>query len=229
MPSLGREVERLVVRFLGFFNNAFEADKAAHFVTLVIEREKGEQAGHAAIPIGEGMDAEEVQNVERNEKQGIPSPVAPGIGKVLVKSAHGVFGEVRGEGFKADALGAIRQGFADFVGRNFPMSAIVPRIFEEIAVELEDDAICERDVGVILMDGIKHVAVAGDLAFGAVGGFCPRSDEFAESFVICRNDAFEAVGGFGALNLGDLAKVFEYLRRLLLVKLLSSLMFAQAP
>ena len=78
------------------------------------------------------------------------------------------------------------------------------------------------------MDGIEHVAVASDFAFGEVGGFGPRGDEFAESFVICRDDTFEAVGGFGALDFGDLLEVFENLGCLLLVKLLPSLMCAQA-
>lgn len=176
MPSLGGEVERLIVGLFGFLDDAFEADEATHFVALVIEREEGKQAGHAAIPIGEGMDAEEVENVEGNEKQRIPSPIAPGIGKVLVENAHGVFGEVRGHGFETNALVAIRQGFADFIGGNFPMTAIVPGVFEEVVVELEHDTIGERNVGVILMDGIEHVAVAGDLAFGAVGGFSSRGD-----------------------------------------------------
>ena len=49
-------------------------------------------------------------------------------------------------------------------------------------------------------------------------GLSPRGDEFAESFVICGNDAFEAVGGFGALDLGDLPEVFENLRRLSMVR-----------
>ena len=40
MPSLGGEVEYLVVRLFGFFDNAFEADIAAHVIALMIEREK---------------------------------------------------------------------------------------------------------------------------------------------------------------------------------------------
>jgi len=42
------------------------------------------------------------------------------------------------------------------------------------------------------MDGIEHVALAFDFAFGVVAGF--GGDEFAEAFVTCRNDALEAVG-----------------------------------
>lgn len=108
------------------------------------------------------------------------------------------------------------------------MAAIVSGIFEQIAVELKYDAVRERDVSVILMDGIKHVTVAGDFALGAVDGFGTGGDEFAEALVIFHDDAFETVGGFGAFDLGDLAEVFEDLGSLLLMKLLASLMFTQA-
>jgi hypothetical protein len=73
------------------------------------------------------------------------------------------------------------------------MSADVSGIFEQITVELKDDAIREWNMGVILMDGIQHVAIAGDLAFGTVGGFRTGGDEFPKALVIFRNDAFEAI------------------------------------
>lgn len=215
MPPLRGDVERLIIRFLGFLDDALQADVAAHLIALMVEREQREQTGHAAISIRKGVDAEEIQNVEGNQEQWVPDSFALGIGKMLVQDPHGIFREVRSDGLETNALGAVWQGFANFIGSNLPMAAIVSGIFEQISVELEHDAVGERNVGLILMDGIEHVAVSGDLALGAVSGFGSGGDEFAEALVIFRNDAFEAVGGFCALDLSDLAEVFEDLGCLL--------------
>jgi hypothetical protein len=80
---------------------------------------------------------------------------------MLVQGPHGIFREVRSDGLETNALGTVWQGFANFIGSNLPMAAIVSGIFEQISVELEHDAVGERNVGLILMDGIEHVSEDG--------------------------------------------------------------------
>jgi len=107
-----------------------------------------------------------------------------------MEGPHGILCEVRCHGLETNALGAIGQGFADFVGCEFPLTADVARILEEIAVKLEHDSIRERNVGVVLVDRIENVAVAGDFPFRAILGFGAGGDEFAQALVVRSDDAF---------------------------------------
>lgn len=108
MPSLRREKERLIIGLLGFLDDALQADVPSHIIALMIEREQREQTGHAAVPIREGVDAEEIQNVEGNQEQGVPDSFAPGIGKMLVQDTHGIIGEVRSDGLETNAFSTVR-------------------------------------------------------------------------------------------------------------------------
>lgn len=62
LPALGTALQGIVVIFLRFFGESFQADVAAHFVTVLVQRQQGEESGHAPVAVAEGMDAGEVQH-----------------------------------------------------------------------------------------------------------------------------------------------------------------------
>ncbi len=76
------------------------------------------------------------------------------------------------------------------------------------------------------MNILQHVAVAGDLLLGAIPGLRAAGDDVRDA-VMGGEDAFDAVRGFGALDLRGMLERLEDLGGLLGVKLLAALVFAK--
>ena len=73
-------------------------------------------------------------------------------------------------------------------------------------MQLQNDRRLWRDIVVALMNRCKHVAVSGDLFFTAGLGHGLFTDDLFQA-VVRGDDALNAVGSFGALDLRNLQEV----------------------
>jgi len=89
-------------------------------------------------------------------------------------------------------------------------------------VKLQNDPGCERDVGMIAVDGIEHIPITGDLLLRTISRCRFPGHQFSNSSEGC-GDTFQPVGGFRALNDRRLPQGFKNLRRLLFLQILSPL------
>jgi len=88
MPTLRAGLQRLVVAFLGLLVHAFDADVSAHFVVEAVQQHERQQPRHAAIAVRERMDAQEIQDCERHDDQGVQTRHLHGGGVVCCKLLH---------------------------------------------------------------------------------------------------------------------------------------------
>ncbi len=171
MPVLGGGEEGVVVGALGALDHLLEADEAAYVVAGLVEEEECEEAGGAAIAIEERVDAEEIEDVCRDEEEGLDVAGGAGLEEEGVELFHGVWGLEGGEGLEAEAAGAIWLELGDLVVDGFPLAAAACGEAVEGLVHLEDECWGEGDGGGLDVDVLEDVAVAGDLLLGAVAGF----------------------------------------------------------
>jgi len=93
-------------------------------------------------------------------------------------------------------------------------------------VHLEDEGGGEWDFYGIDVNILEDVAVAGDLLLGAVSGLGAAGYDLCDA-IMGGEDALDAVGGFGALDLGGVLEGFEDLGGLLGIELLAALVLAE--
>ncbi len=62
VPAFGTCVQDVIVIFLRFFDEAFQADVASDFVAVLVKREQGQEAGHSSISVAKRMDAKKIKN-----------------------------------------------------------------------------------------------------------------------------------------------------------------------
>ena len=78
-------------------------------------------------------------------------------------------------------------------------------------MQLQNDHRLWRDIVVALVDRRQHVAVSGDLFFAAGLGHGLFADDLFQA-VVRGDDALDAVGCLGALNLRNLQKIGQCIR-----------------
>ncbi len=122
-----------------------EADEAAHLVAGLVEQQQRQEPGGAAIAIEEGVDAEEIEDVGRDEEQGLDGAARAGIEEAGVQFLHRLRGLAGREGLEAEALRAVGEGLGDFVVGMFPLAAAACREAVEVLVHLEDERGGEGD------------------------------------------------------------------------------------
>ena len=115
VPALGAFLQDVVVIFLRLFDEAFQADVASDFVTVLVEREQGQEAGHPPIAVAEWMDAKEIENerADGNERRDVIL-----INGVAIDQAEFVHGGGRGFGgdtFETDDGRCAGPKFDDFI------------------------------------------------------------------------------------------------------------------
>src|SRR5882762_914809 len=69
VPALGALFQHFVVSLFVFFDDAFEADVAAHFQAAMITYQQKQKPGHTSISVTEWMDAEEIEIQRCREHQ----------------------------------------------------------------------------------------------------------------------------------------------------------------
>ena len=146
----------------------FQADESAHLEAGQVKQRQGQEPGHAAIAIPEGMNAEEIQDVRGDEQRLLDVAFLPKDLEPLVESFHRLGGRVRQGGGEANRFRAVRVQLRDFVIHALPLAASIGRELEKIAMKLQDHTGGERDVRSGTMNGVQNVAVAGDFLFRTV-------------------------------------------------------------
>ena len=103
---------------------------------------------------------------ERLYDAGINGPVI-----ALTGSIYRIGSLVRRKGHKPHRSRSVRAGFGNIVLRVLiPASDGLCGIHIEVPVQLENIGGANRDILIVLMDGIQHVPVAHDLLFVSVSG-----------------------------------------------------------
>ena len=192
----------------------------------MVEKQQGQQAGHATVAIREGGDAQEVEHCQRHQHEG--------IGQVLIQRggvAHGQIGhshgcEVRSDWLEAQTRSAIRVTFDDVVIGSLPAPARLRHIAVQQGVELQHYALAEGHVRGRFVDQRQGVTVAGDLLFGAALWCCVADDQRLQPRRRYDN-TFQPVRRLSGLHHRDLTQALEGFGRLCGVELLLTPVLAQ--
>ena len=154
------------------------------------------------------MDAEEVKDEGGDGQEGRQLAIFDGGVIALGKRVHGLGDELGGDGGEADAALAVGSDFDDVVVAGFPLAGITGGATLGDGVQALDEG--GGDDGGLLAqeDGGEGGAVAGELFFGAIARPGLADDEGAETVGV-DGDAFDAIGGFDALDGGLFAEDFE--------------------
>jgi hypothetical protein len=100
---------------------------------------------------------------------------------------------------KSDIPCAIRQYFRNLIVRNLPLAALTGKILKKIPMKLQHNAGCEWDFGIVPVDRIENIAIAGNLLLRSISGSRFSNNQFLDAARRCRY-AFEPVVGFRALD-----------------------------
>src|SRR5471030_2518268 len=160
------------------------------------------------------MDAQEVQDVSRNQKQWLNGAGVEGRSELGVQPLHGVSGEMSGHWLEPYDARAIGTTFGDVVVSRFPMASATRRELEQVAVQLQHDAGRQPDVLGVAVNRAQDLTVARDLLLGTIRWRGAVRDEFPDALQR-RDDSLDAVRRLRALDDGVLAQRLENLRGLL--------------
>ena len=164
------------------------------------------------LSIVEGMDAEKVQNENGDQQQRVKLGVLRGRLEGVAKCCHRSRRFPRGDRLKTDDLPAVRPFFGNHIIRVFEAAADgLAAVLVQIPMQLQNDRRLWRDIVVALVDRRQHVAVSGDLFFAAALGHGLFADDLFQA-VVRGDDALDAVGRLGALDLRNLQEIGQRIR-----------------
>jgi hypothetical protein len=178
VPSSLRGVERVVIRILGVEHSLLDADVSGHLIALLKQRVRGQQARQPAVPVGDRMDREEVedQRPDQEDRMG-------GLRRNRVPVS---FEEVHQQELRFLGRRWRKEDFAVtvLVSRNQVLFRLEPspaavRIPEEQSVEVEDIRHAQGVQRRGLRDLIHRVSVSGEFSFVAVSE-SPRFGPFLD-------------------------------------------------
>ncbi len=173
------------------------------------------------------MDAEEVQDGQGNDDEGLHVQDAQGAAVGGDKLLHGG-GRLRG-GHRPEAHPqerAVGIELPDLVVAGLVDAALFRHVAVESLVHPEDGVHREGHVGALRVNEGKHVPVARHLLFGAVLGLGVLPYEGFDA-VPGRDDALYPGAGFAGLDEGDVPEGFQSLGSLLGEEQLLPLVFAE--
>lgn len=78
----------LVVGLLGVGDQLFDADIFADKIAGAVQKQQRQEPAHAAVAVDEGVDAEKVQNENRNQQQRIEFGILHSLLKCIAKCRH---------------------------------------------------------------------------------------------------------------------------------------------
>ena len=212
VPALGAFLQDMVVIFLRLFDEAFQADVAPDFVAVLVKREQGKETGHRPIAVAERMDAKEIENERADGNKRRDVILVNGVAIDQAEFVHGGGRGFGGNAFETDDGRGAGPKFDDFVVHFLELAGVTAAFltkFMQTAQQVGGDWQIFR----FRVDEIQRAAVAGDFLFGTVFGAGVAEDERAQT-VGGDSDAFDAVGGFDALDERHFAQGFKHLRRL---------------
>ncbi len=128
MPSPRTGFQGLVITFLGIFENAFQADVAAHGIVEVVEQQQSQQAGHATVAVRERVDAQEVEHRQRHQHQRVSQVLVQSGSIAPGQIGHGHRRQVGSDRLETQTRGAIRVTLDDVVIGGLPAPACLRHI-----------------------------------------------------------------------------------------------------
>ena len=225
VPVAGAFLQRLVIGFLGVGNQLFDTDIFTDDIARAVQEQQRQEPAHAAISVIEGVDAEKVQNEDGNQQQRVKLGVLHGRPEGVAQRRDGPRCFPRGDRLEPDDLPSIRQFLGNHVVRVFEAAADgLAAELVQVPMQLQNDRRLWRDIVVALVDRRQHVAVSSDLFFAAGLGHGLFADDLFQA-VVRGDDALDAVGRFGALDLRNLQKIGQRIRFGLDKKILLPLVF----
>ena len=114
------------------------------------------------------MDAKEIKNIGWNKKKRIDLPGLPEFIEISMQCLYGVRSHMRRNRVKTDSLRSVRLDFCNLIVGRFPLASFSGKELIKVSMELQHNAGCKRDVGVVSVDCIKNVPVTGNFLLGAV-------------------------------------------------------------
>ena len=202
----------LVVGLLGVGDQLFDADIFADKIAGAVQKQQRQEPAHAAVAVIEGMDAEKVQNKNRDQQQRVKLGVLCGRLEGVAKCCHRPRRFPRRDRLKPDDLPAVRPFFGNHIIRVFEAAADgLAAELVQVPMQLQNDRRLWRDIVVALVNRRQHIAVSDDLFFAAALGHSLLADDLFQA-AVRGDDALNTVGRFGALDLRNLQKVGPRMR-----------------
>ncbi|MCY1300046.1 hypothetical protein D9M70_496040 [compost metagenome] len=159
----------------------------------MVEQQQGQQAGHAAIAIGERVDAQEVEHRQRHQHQRVGQVLVQGGGVAPGQIGHGHRRQVRSHRLEAQTRRTVRMTFDDVVVGSLPAPARLRHVAVQQGVQLQHYALAEGHVRGRFVDQRQGITVAGDFLFGAALWRCIADDQRLQPRRRY-DDAFQPVG-----------------------------------
>jgi hypothetical protein len=174
------------------------------------------------------MNAQEIKDIRWDEEKGIDVAAVPEIVKPLMQTIHSRWSKMsrnRGKSYNPRSIG---MNFTNFIVGRLPTAPFLRDEVVEVAVKLENNIWCKRNIRMVCVNRVQDIPVPCDLLLGSVpwGGLLLYNSSDA---VRRRGYSLDPIGGFGALDHGHLAKSFQDLRRLLFEQSFPALVLANQP
>jgi hypothetical protein len=183
---------------------------ASDFVTLLVDGQQREQARDAAIAVAERMDAKKIQHQRADGDERRDVILINGVAIDEAKFIHGSGRGFGGNAFETDDGCFAGPEFDDFVIKALELTGVAAAILAKF-VETAQQVGSDLQFFGFGVDEVQRAAIAGDFLFRTVFGAGVAENERAQT-VGGDGDAFDAVGGFDALDDGSLAERLVYIR-----------------
>ena len=213
-----RPSERQVVALLALLDHALQRTVRHIGIARPQQQQRRQDTGQPAVAVLKGMDFQKHHDEGRDDQQRVKAPVLLLPGHPFHQLGHAAR-RVEGRGgleHHAKALAIFVEGF-DVVGKRLvgaAMPLVLGRVDQQVAVELADVVLGERDRVIGAEDRLHHLGVAGDLLLVA-GGERADADVGEQSFdlTVAEVRAFDPGRGADALDGSDMAEARQPLRR----------------
>ena len=112
--------------------------------------------------------------------------------KSPMQRPHRIFGQMRRNWSKSNGPSAIRTDLLDLVLSRLPAATLLWREFQKVSMQLQDKIHAEFHVGVIRMNRVQDIAIAGDFLFRTISRLYFLLDYFDDA-IVRRDNSLDAV------------------------------------
>ena len=93
VPAFAAYIQHLVIPLLGLLNLALQTDIAAHHIAAAVQQQGGQQSGHSAISVVEGVDAQKIVDENGDQHQPVKGIEADGRHLGQIEGTHLEYGQ----------------------------------------------------------------------------------------------------------------------------------------
>ena len=209
-----------VIQILVFGDFGFKGDVLANVKVAAIQKQRREQSTHSSVAVIEGVDAQKVMDEDRNCNQRLQFHISDYAVVFLADPVQCFRRFVRGKRREQRFDMTVRIGSGDIILCDLcaPRKGVIHVAVEDF-VKLQDVVLRDWYRVKALMNDTQHIAVTGDLLLIPVPRRGFLLDKLPDSGIRGDN-ALNGVRCLGALYLGNLHELFEFLRALLQIQFL---------